>query len=59
MVLKKSQIPTTALSMVAVYVEEKLLMKLQDCALTISVLKEGVISIKTPVQIIVCIINKH
>ena len=59
MVLKKNQIPTTALNMVAVYVEEKLLMKLQDCALTISVLKEVVISIKTLVQIIVCIINKH
>ena len=59
MVLKKNRIPTTALSMVAVHVEEKLLMKRQDCALTISVLKEVVIYIKTLVQIIVCIINKH
>ena len=59
MALKKNQIPTTALSMVAEHVEEKLLMKLQDCAQTISVLKEVVISIKMLVQIIVCIINKH
>ena len=59
MVLKKNQIPTTALSMVAVHVEEKPLMKLQGCALTIGVLKEVVIFIKMLVQIIVCIRNKH
>ena len=58
-VSRNNQILITASSTVAVSAEEKLLTKIQNCALTTSVLKEVATYIKALVLIIACIINKH